>query len=298
MLCTCTTRHILQSHNGLEHIFVPCWRGGNWGFHCLKTLQLQNFSGRCPEPRWGAHSAPHTPSWCSLVPPGHLNPGSATVSCWVPVHRLISLRLQMCEELVEVVVGGCGGWHGHPESVFRRVADYRLTATAVWLSCGSVCWIEQEGLRVNNSNCLLSPFRFLQHNMTLMCRPTRFPFPKALHLLKHAMMELERWVSCPGYKYDCYQNTSPLHPFNKKSLLTLTRRCWPMIFSDMNLIASNSVLLSFTRWVQLLYQYGLILIWFLLSLQKGWSLIQEREKERDRERDRERERERKREGDR
>ena len=78
MLCTCITRHILQSHNGLEHIFVPCWRGGNWGFHCLKTLKFQNFLGRCPEPRWGAHSAPHTPSWFCLVPPGHLNPGSAT----------------------------------------------------------------------------------------------------------------------------------------------------------------------------------------------------------------------------
>ena len=78
MLCTCITRHILQSHNGLEHIFVPCWTGGNWGFHCLKTLKFQKFSGRCPEPRWGAHSAPHTPSWFCLVPPGHLNPGSAT----------------------------------------------------------------------------------------------------------------------------------------------------------------------------------------------------------------------------
>ena len=78
MSCTCITRHIMQSHNGLEHIFVPCWRGGNWGFHCLKTLKFQNFSGRCPEPRWGAHSAPHTPSWFCLVPPGHLNPGSAT----------------------------------------------------------------------------------------------------------------------------------------------------------------------------------------------------------------------------
>ena len=81
MLCTCITRHILQSHNGLEHIFVLCWRDGNWGFHCLKTLKFQNFSGRCPEPRWGAHSAPHTPSWFCLVPPGHLNPGSATGVC-------------------------------------------------------------------------------------------------------------------------------------------------------------------------------------------------------------------------
>ena len=73
MLCTCITRHILQSHNGLEHIFVPCWRGGNWGFHCLKTLKFQNFSGRCPEPRWGAHSAPHTnptpPAGFVLCPP-------------------------------------------------------------------------------------------------------------------------------------------------------------------------------------------------------------------------------------
>ena len=68
MLCTCITRDILQSHNGLEHIFVPCWRGGNWGFHCLKTLKFQNFSGRCPEPCWGLTAPPH-PSWFCLVPP-------------------------------------------------------------------------------------------------------------------------------------------------------------------------------------------------------------------------------------
>ena len=62
-------KHILQSHNGLEHIFVPCRRGGNWGFHWLKTLKFQNFSGRCPEPRWGAHSAPTPPAGLVLCPP-------------------------------------------------------------------------------------------------------------------------------------------------------------------------------------------------------------------------------------
>ena len=61
---------------------------------------------------------------------------SIPLSCWVHVHRLIPSRLRECEEVVEVAVGGCRGWHGHPDSVLCRIAEYRLTATAVWLVLG------------------------------------------------------------------------------------------------------------------------------------------------------------------
>ena len=30
-------------------------------------LNFQKLLGRCPRPRWGAYSAPHTPSWIGLT---------------------------------------------------------------------------------------------------------------------------------------------------------------------------------------------------------------------------------------
>ena len=39
---------------------------------------VQNFSGRCPGPRWGAHSAPQTPSWI-FHPQTPLNPDPSTL---------------------------------------------------------------------------------------------------------------------------------------------------------------------------------------------------------------------------
>ena len=44
----------------------------------LKMHYFQNFPGRCPGPRWGAHSAPQTPS-CIFYPQTPLNPDPSTL---------------------------------------------------------------------------------------------------------------------------------------------------------------------------------------------------------------------------
>ena len=94
---------------------------------------------------------PTLPLSCFMLCFYHKLGYSIPLSCWVHVHRLIPSRLRECEEVVEVAVGGCRGWHGHPDSVLRRIAEYRLTATTgsppllsdlYWVY---VCWMEHEG---------------------------------------------------------------------------------------------------------------------------------------------------------
>ena len=99
MLCTCITRHLMQSHNGLEHILSRAEGVEIGDFTVWKHLNFK--------PRWGgggysAPPPPHTPSWFCLVPLGHLNPGSATAMETENV-RLVVLVID--QELEEAVSG-------------------------------------------------------------------------------------------------------------------------------------------------------------------------------------------------
>ena len=57
MICLCAQRIVNTDHK--THNKIPS-NSIDFG---LKMHYFQNFSGRCPGPRWGAHSAPQTPSW-------------------------------------------------------------------------------------------------------------------------------------------------------------------------------------------------------------------------------------------
>ena len=72
MICLCAQRLVNTDHKAHNEIASNSMNFG------LKMQYFQNFSGRCPGPRWGAHSAPQTPSWIfHLQTP--LNPDPSTL---------------------------------------------------------------------------------------------------------------------------------------------------------------------------------------------------------------------------
>ena len=72
MICLCAERLVNTDHKTQNKIASNSIDFG------LKMHYFQNFSGRCPRPRWGAHSAPQTPSWI-FHPQTPLNPDPSTL---------------------------------------------------------------------------------------------------------------------------------------------------------------------------------------------------------------------------
>ena len=72
MICLCAQRLVNTDHKTHNKIATNSIDFG------LKMHYFQKFSGRCPGPRWGAHSAPQTPSWI-FHPQTPLNPDPSTL---------------------------------------------------------------------------------------------------------------------------------------------------------------------------------------------------------------------------
>ena len=72
MICLCAQRLVNTDHKTHNKIASNSIDFG------LKMHYFQNFPGRCPPPRWGAHSAPQTPSWI-FHPQTPLNPDPSTL---------------------------------------------------------------------------------------------------------------------------------------------------------------------------------------------------------------------------
>ena len=86
MICLCAQRIVNTDHKTHNKIASNSIDFG------LKKHYFQNFSGPCPGPRWGAHSAPQTPSWIfHLQTP--LNPDPSTLLVCVCVCVIMRRRL-------------------------------------------------------------------------------------------------------------------------------------------------------------------------------------------------------------
>ena len=72
MICLCAQRLVNTDHKTHNKIASNSIDFG------LKMHYFQNFPGRCPRPRWGAHSAPQAPSWI-FHPQTPLNPDPSTL---------------------------------------------------------------------------------------------------------------------------------------------------------------------------------------------------------------------------
>ena len=64
MICLCAQRLVNTDHKTHNKI-----ASNSIDFGLNKMQYFQKFPGRCPGPRWGAHSAPQTPAGFSIRKP-------------------------------------------------------------------------------------------------------------------------------------------------------------------------------------------------------------------------------------